>query len=127
MKSLTKEVGRRHEEERFQIGCQEIRCQESCRGKSSELARAVGTDRLAGHSGAQSAGRRLQPRRGSRTGRDSRLLMALFLARATAQIQSYLDFLHQYNRLPVRSLKRFEERRGQVLWRGPCWKAGCRA
>jgi hypothetical protein len=36
--------------------------------------------------------------------------MALSLARASAQIQAYVDFLHQYNRLPPRSLKRFEDR-----------------
>src|ERR1039457_6714684 len=76
----------------------------------SSPLRAVGANRLARHPGAQSEGRRLQRRRGSRTGRDSRLLMALSLARASAQIQAYVDFLHQYNRLPPRSLKRFEDR-----------------
>src|ERR1019366_3810967 len=69
-----------HEEERAKIGRQEIRCQEDSSGKSSDLARAVGANRLARHPGAQSEGRRLQRRRGSRTGRDSRLLMALSLA-----------------------------------------------
>src|ERR1022692_4653149 len=63
-----------HEEERAKIGRQEIRCQEDSSGKSSDLARAVGANRLARHPGAQSEGRRLQRRRGSRTGRDSRLL-----------------------------------------------------
>jgi len=37
--------------------------------------------------------------------------MALSLAEAITQIQAYVDFLHQYNRLPPRSLKRFESRR----------------
>ncbi len=39
--------------------------------------------------------------------------MALSLAESSTQIQAYVDFLHQYNRLPVRSLKRFEDRIGQ--------------
>jgi hypothetical protein len=39
--------------------------------------------------------------------------MALSLDRAITQIQSYIDFLHRYNRLSPRSLKRFEDRRGQ--------------
>jgi hypothetical protein len=39
--------------------------------------------------------------------------MALSLAQAITQIQSYIDFLHQYNRLPARSLKRFADRRAQ--------------
>jgi hypothetical protein len=39
--------------------------------------------------------------------------MALSLAGASAQIQGYIDFLHQYNRLPPRSLKRFADRRAQ--------------
>jgi hypothetical protein len=39
--------------------------------------------------------------------------MALSLAQASAQVQSYIDFLHQYNRLPARSLKRFADRRAQ--------------
>jgi len=39
--------------------------------------------------------------------------MTLSLAEAITQIQAYVDFLHQYNRLPVRSLKRFESRRVQ--------------
>jgi len=39
--------------------------------------------------------------------------MALSLAGASAQIQGYIDFLHQYNRLPLRSLKRFADRRAQ--------------
>jgi hypothetical protein len=39
--------------------------------------------------------------------------MALSLAQAIAEVQSYIDFLHQYNRLPARSLKRFVDRRAQ--------------
>jgi predicted nucleotide-binding protein with TIR-like domain len=39
--------------------------------------------------------------------------MALSLSRASAQIQAYVDFLHQYNRLPPRSLKRFADRHAQ--------------
>jgi hypothetical protein len=39
--------------------------------------------------------------------------MALSLGQAIAQVQSYIDFLHQYNRLPERSLKRFADRRAQ--------------
>jgi hypothetical protein len=39
--------------------------------------------------------------------------MALSLARTRAQIQSYIDFLHQYNRLPPRSLRRFADRHAQ--------------
>ena len=39
--------------------------------------------------------------------------MALSLARAVAQIQRYIDFLHQFNRLPERSLKRFADRPAQ--------------
>ena len=37
--------------------------------------------------------------------------MALSLAEASAQVQAYVDFLHQYNRLSARSLKRLEDRR----------------
>ena len=37
--------------------------------------------------------------------------MARSLAQASAQIQSYIDFLHQYNQLPPRSLRRFADRR----------------
>jgi hypothetical protein len=39
--------------------------------------------------------------------------MALSLAEASAQIQAYIDFLHQYNRLPVRSLRQFADRRAR--------------
>jgi hypothetical protein len=39
--------------------------------------------------------------------------MVLSLAQAIAQIQSYIGFLHQYNRLSARSLKRFADRRAQ--------------
>src|ERR1017187_6995094 len=39
--------------------------------------------------------------------------MALSLAEASTQVQAYVDFLHQYNRLPARSLKRFADRRVQ--------------
>jgi len=39
--------------------------------------------------------------------------MAFCLARASAQIQGYIDFPHQYNRLPARSLKRFADPRAQ--------------
>lgn len=39
--------------------------------------------------------------------------MALSLPRAAAQIRGYIDFLHQYNRLPARSLKRFADRPAQ--------------
>ena len=39
--------------------------------------------------------------------------MALSLAEASTQVQAYVDFLHQYNRLSVRSLKRFADRRVQ--------------
>jgi hypothetical protein len=37
--------------------------------------------------------------------------MALSLARASAQVQAYVDFLHQYSRLSASSLKRLEDRR----------------
>ncbi len=36
--------------------------------------------------------------------------MALSLALARTQIQAYVDFLHQYNLLPARSVKRFANR-----------------
>jgi hypothetical protein len=40
-------------------------------------------------------------------------LIRLPLAAATAQVQAYVDFLHQSNSLATRSLRRFEEERAQ--------------
>src|ERR1022692_3725935 len=116
-----------HEEKRAKIGRQEIRRQEDSSGKSSDLARAVGANRLARHPGAQSEGRRLQRRRGSRTGRDSRLLMALSLARASAQIQAYVDFLHQLT--GCRRARSNDSRTAprDVPWHEPYAKASGRA
>jgi hypothetical protein len=40
-------------------------------------------------------------------------LIRLSLVAATVQIQAYIDFLQQYNLLPARSLRHFEEERAQ--------------